>query len=305
MVFGVCLLCLGSLPLENKCSAQRFPDDFFGGNGNGNPFDPQQMMKAMFGPPTEEEAKALEGIEISVRDERRYGSDLVDNYLKAKRESGVRFTDRGPKVEYIQSLIDKLRPQMANASRYRRIKVYIVEIDEPDALSFPGGTLLFTSGLLEFCRNEAALLGVIGHELSHLDRGHQLLPLKRSKLAEQTFRGQQGFDPRRMMQTFSVLSETWTRPFRPEDELQADVDGATWAFFAGYDPRELAKLFLQLDETRERPSAGKPAFLVTHPFDEDRFRNIMDRYEKLRDAEPDLELTIGAESHQEKLRSFR
>ena len=38
----------------------------------------------------------------------------------------------------------------------------------------PGGTLIFFRGILDFAGSEAALVGVIGHELSHLDHGHQL-----------------------------------------------------------------------------------------------------------------------------------
>lgn len=287
---------------------QGFPDDFFNGfNGRngGNPFDPNQMMKSMFGPPTEEEARALAEIEISIRDEQRFGNNLVNNYLKAKKSEGVEFTERGPRVEYMETLVEKVREQMPNSRRYRRMRVIVSDAHEPDAMSFPGGTLVFNEGLIEFCENEAALLGVVGHELSHLDRGHQLLPLRRSKLAEKTFSGQGGFDPRKMMQNFSVLSETWMRPFRPEDETVADEDGATWVYQTGYDPRELAKLFLRIKETRKRGDSEVPAFLRTHPFDEDRYRSIVNRYEELRRADPDRELKLGTEEHQEMLRSFR
>ena len=34
--------------------------------------------------------------------------------------------------------------------------------------------------------------------------------------------------------------------FRPEDEAEADRDGAAWAYRAGYDPREMAALFYTL-----------------------------------------------------------
>ena len=39
-----------------------------------------------------------------------------------------------------------------------------------------------------------------------------------------------------------------SRPFRPEDESEADRDGAAWAYRAGYDPREMAALFERLHQ---------------------------------------------------------
>ena len=58
----------------------------------------------------------------------------------------------------------------------------IIPLDAADAFSVPGGDLLFSQGLLETAGNEAALMGVVCHELAHLDRGHQLLELRRAKL---------------------------------------------------------------------------------------------------------------------------
>ncbi len=46
---------------------------------------------------------------------------------------------------------------------------------------------------METVGSEAALVGVIAHELSHLDREHLLLPLKQAKMMNQPLTGLDGF----------------------------------------------------------------------------------------------------------------
>lgn len=281
-----------------------FPDEFFKNGMNGQ-FNPQAFMEQMFGAPSEEEAAVLERIEIKPRDETRYGKQLFENFRQAMKNEGVELDDSGPAVEYMEELVKQLKPQMTNSRRYRNIKVYVANSDETDARSFPGGILVFNRGMIQFCESQAAIMGVVGHELSHLDRGHQLLPLKRSKLAEETFQGGQGFSPQAMMKTFSVMSQAWMRPFRPEDETEADLDATAWLWAVGSDPRELAKLFIALKRKREPSEKAVPTFLRTHPYDEDRFETIMKRYEELAEREPDKEVDAGKAAHREKLADIK
>ena len=67
---------------------------------------------------------------------------------------------------------------MNHARRYRQVQVYVADSSEVDAQSIPGGCLVFHRGLLDVAESEAARVGIIGHELSHLDRRHQLKPIQ-------------------------------------------------------------------------------------------------------------------------------
>lgn len=44
------------------------------------------------------------------------------------------------------------------------------------------------------------------------------------------------------------MARLWTRPFRPEDEPTADLDGARWAYQAGDDPREMVRVIATIGE---------------------------------------------------------
>ena len=260
------LIFAGGVLPRPASGQERRPNNPFAKQFGGG--DPQEFFKKFFGAETDEDRAAVEKMKVSTREERRIGQSAVDAYLAGmKRRAKV--TDRGKDVEYLRKLVTTLRPMMKNAGRYRSIRVFLVESDEPDARSFPGGTLIFFRGMLDLAENEAALAGVVGHELSHLDHQHQLYDAKRMKLAQRTFTGGNGFSPEAFFRDGMMLAKSFSRPFRPEEESEADADGVRWVYKVGYDPREMAKLFLRMAE-RSREARGAPAFFRTHPYHADR-----------------------------------
>lgn len=267
----------------------------------GFPIDPSKVLEEMFGPEAEAEAeeqeRALAEVEITIDEERRVGTRAARAFLTSLKGQGIRVIDRGREVGYLHDLVKTIRPLMAHADRYGKIQVYLAESPEADARSFPGGTLVFFEGMLERCGNEAALIGVVGHELSHLDRGHQLRRVRRWKLVERRLSGQPGrLTPRQLMESGTMFAKMWTRPFRPEDELEADADAARWAYLAGYDPRELAKLFARVGDGDGDGRAAMPFFLQSHPAPPRRRQVVLDRYEQLQHQRPNDTLYIGEEN---------
>ena len=87
----------------------------------------------------------------------------------------------------------------------------------------------------------------------------------------------------------------WTRPFQPEAEAQADLDGARWAYRAGYDPRAMAALMRAAAEKRP-PRIPLPDFLQSHPPTEERSRAILDLFDQLQRDEPKADLYLGKEN---------
>jgi len=258
--------------------------------------DPQKMLEQFFGTAPKEDREEIDKIEIARRDESQIGDRASREYLTRLRRNGIRVVRRGEDVAYLQSLVAQLRPKMEHAARYKTIRVYVANSDETDARSFPGGTLIFYRGMLDFAENEAALVGVIGHELSHLDHGHQLYDAKRVKLMQRTFSGSNGFSPDQFFSSGAKLMRSFSKPFRPEDESQADDDGASWAYELGYDPREMAKLFLRMHERDRGAKPDVPSFLRTHPYHLDRYKAITNRFDELQAEMPRDGLYIGSKN---------
>ena len=263
-------------------------------SGTGNvPFfpkgfgSPDEFFEQMFGKSTPEEEQLLESIEISPEEEREFGEPQVEEFLDQLKQQGFKAVRRGKDVEYLKRLVATIRPFMKHAKRYDRLTIYVVDSPAVNARTFPGGTMFFFRGLLSFADNEAALIGIVGHELSHLDHGHILFPLRRARAFERTLEeGAAAFDPRTFFQQGTTMMRLMGRPFRPEDEAEADRDGAAWAYRAGYDPREMAALFFRLQKRDNDPKLPFASFFRTHPYSDDRYEAIMKQYDELEASDP-------------------
>jgi predicted Zn-dependent protease len=284
---------IAALFVANAGAQTRQPDEAvpFFPKGFG---DPEQFFEQMFGRSTPDEDRALEDVKISLKEEREFGQPQVEAFLAQLEEQGHRVSKKGKDVDYLRQLVETIRPFMKNAKRYGKITIYVVDSPRVDARSFPGGALFFYKGLLSLADNEAALIGIVGHELSHLDRGHLLLPLKRARIVQNTFdRGGAGFDPQKFLTTGPAIMRLVGRPFRPEDEAAADHDGAEWAYRAGYDPREMATLFHKLHQRTNDPKVPFAAFFRTHPYSEDRYEAILAQYDEMQESDPREKLYRG------------
>ena len=218
----------------------------------------EKFLPGMFGELTPTQMAELEKVPVSMREETEFGSQILKNYESFIRSQNKTLTRDGKEVKYLAQLVGDLRPHMKNPKRYPSIDIAIVESDAIDAYSIPGGHLLVTKGLIDDLQSEAELVGVICHELSHLDRGHQLLPLKQSKRTDTMV------DFRSSVQWMA----TTAKPFRPEFESQADADAVKWMLAAGYDARELARLLVRWQSRQDQTAAWTkmvPSFARSHP----------------------------------------
>ena len=200
-------------------------------------------------------------------------------------------------MEYLQKLAGLIQPQMQQAARYRRFKVYVASLNTPEAYALPGGTADRVAGHARAAGCEAALVGVLGHELAHLDRGHLLRRMKQWKLAQQQFQQPAaGFSPDRFLGTMSTMQQLFRRPFGPAEELDADTDGITWTYRAGYDPRALLEVYAAFEKHGLDQPDFFPAFLRTHPPSAERRENLAATFQKLQVAGAKEKLYLGREN---------
>lgn len=262
--------------------------------------DPARMFEQAFGEDSEADRKALEKIVVTVEEEQQLGKQILQEGLAMYKESGITIVTTGRDVEYLQSLVDTLKPRMRHQDRYPAIKVMVARSPKIDARSCPGGTLIFFEGLLDAAGSEAALVGIVGHELSHLDRGHQLLPVRRMKLMERSLSSPRNLS--QFAQSGPSLMKLWARPFRPEDERDADSDGVAWALASGYDAREMARLFPKKGGKATTETLPWATYFQSHPDNGQRVQAIHAQYLKWKKLHPSAEpLFIGTENLAERL----
>lgn len=256
----------------------------------------EEMMGGMFGL-TAEEREELRKVEVAIRAEKEYGENVFSGFKQQLAGQRISISDRNKDAKYLLELANRIKPLMQNGQRYPKLRIYVVDSKDVDARSIPGGILIFYRGLLEYAESEAALIGIVGHELSHLDRKHQLKPLQQQKLAQQKMQqmGNQGmFDPQDFF-NFGKQAFGSFHPFHPDEEAEADLDAVRWMYQLGYQPAELGRLFRRLS-TGNRPGADFiPSFLRTHPTFPERSEKVAQETNRLQQANPRADLVIGRE----------
>jgi predicted Zn-dependent protease len=290
------LLISSSAPAQNRQPANPFPPGGFKlPAGFPQDFSPDKLLDQFFGGgEAPEDEAALAEVEISWDEEAKLGQQGLDDVKKRFAQQKVKLLEKGQEVQYLSRLVELIRPQMTQAKRYRKLHVYLADMDDPDAYTLPGGHVFFSRGLLEAAKCEAALVCVAGHELSHLDRGHLLRRSKQWKLAQHRMTAPaKDFSLERMMQMNGMMMQLFRRPFGPEEELEADKDGITWAYRAGYDPRALSSIYQAFDAAGKNPPDFMPAFFRTHPLTAERRENLTETYAALQTAEPRTNLYLG------------
>ena len=265
-------------------------------------FDPQKMLEQMFGKGDQFDDEALAKIEVTAAEEAKLGKLGLDAAKQQFATSKTKLLTRGKDYDYLARLVELVRPHMSQAERYRRLQVHLIDSQEAQAYSLPGGHVLFSKGLIEAAGCEAALVVTVGHELAHIDRGHLLRRTRQWKLAEQSFDPAKGGGPERLMQMMSLMPRLFQRPFGPEEELEADRDGITWSYRLGYDPRAVQLVFDTLEvQAANNGLAGLPAFLRTHPASAERQENLKKTFGELAAGGRDEPLYIGRQNAERRL----
>lgn len=261
------------------------------------PGKPHELFHRLFAEPSEEDQRALAAIPISPREERQIGREALEAYLEYLDRQKIRVVRRGKQVDYLSDLVGTIQPLLNSPWRDRPIQVLVANSPKQQVHVFAGGTVVFFEGLLDHAGSEAAMVGLVGHELSHLDREHLLTRARRWKRLQQSFpQSPGGNSADRFFAWAGSAANYWTHPFQPEQEHQADADGARWAYHAGYDPRELARLFAAADNLKSRWQEFVPAFLQSHPPAASRQAAVLKLYEELQQRAPKEKLYVGREN---------
>ena len=156
------------------------------------------------------------------------------------------------------------------ASRAWEIEVF----DMPDANAFamPGGKIGVYAGLLDVAQDQHQLAAVIGHEIAHVTREHQVAQANRG-MATQGAAAIIGASVG-MQQTAQDLAQIGlTLPFSRSHETEADEVGLLYMADAGFDPRASITLWKNMEE--KSGGARPPQFLSTHPAPEDRMGKLI------------------------------
>jgi predicted Zn-dependent protease len=181
--------------------------------------------------------------------------------------------DREPDASGVLGEIGtKLSARVAN--KRRTFSFEIVRSGDPNAFALPGGFIFVTHSLLELCEwNKDQIAFIVGHEMSHVIRGHAMDRIvSNSAIAlgarAAPLRGLGG------AWLSSVGVKFLQSAYSQDAELEADTLGILLAEAAGYDGRGAVTMLARLAKlTSPARQSDLGAYFSTHPGFEVRTEN--------------------------------
>lgn len=192
----------------------------------------------------------------------------------------------------LQCWLNRVGGDIARQSNreYLHYRFYIVNTDESNAFSLPGGYVMVTAGLLNHVTSDEELAGVLGHELAHSDDRDFARVLRQQLLffgLQASLRGKIS-DGWIIASQFLQIFETMRRS--RAHEAQADYNGTLITFRACYDPQGIVD-FLQTIPSRD---TGLDRLTASHPCGSARVQSAQARVRDLQGAHYDYLMALAA-----------
>ena len=154
----------------------------------------------------------------------------------------------------------------------------VIESNDLNAFAAPGGYVVITKGLYKKLTNEAQLAGVLGHEIGHVVKKHQLKVLQKQQLLNlgaSFLSDKLSSDSALVSKAIGTGAEISARSLDKNAEYEADRLGLSYATRAGYEPFSLTDVLQILGQTNKND--GSVALLFkTHPHPDERLAILGD-----------------------------
>jgi predicted Zn-dependent protease len=190
----------------------------------------------------------------------------IGRQLATQIEQEVKIVDDPLVSEYINRVGQNL---VLHSDAKIPFTIKVVEDDEVNAFSIPGGFLYVNTGLILATDNEAELASVMAHEIAHVAARHAIENYGKARLLSAGILAGIIFGgpiTSTILQNAGGLGEGLAYlHFSRGAEIEADMLGAQYLYAAGYDPTAMATMFEKLAaQNRKKPNSVKRLF-STHP----------------------------------------
>jgi predicted Zn-dependent protease len=151
------------------------------------------------------------------------------------------------------------------------LKVRIIDKSEINAFAMPDNYLVVYTGLIEASKNEQALLGVLGHEIAHIEGNHVMKKLSK-EIGFSALLSLTGANASVIKEVVSSLSSS---AYDRSLEQEADLKSVEYMLNAEIDPRPFADFMYELSIDNELHKYTY--WISTHPESEDRAKYILNK----------------------------
>jgi predicted Zn-dependent protease len=151
-----------------------------------------------------------------------------------------------------------------------------LDSDVINAFALPGGKVFMSRGLLQQLDNEAAVAGVLGHEIGHVTARHVDERISQSMALDLGLQLGSGLtDSQIALAAGQLFGQGYLLKFGRDQESQADELGLKYMVKAGYDPMGIADVMRVLIAASEGNRQWE--MLSTHPDPQRRLDEIMEQ----------------------------
>ncbi len=185
--------------------------------------------------------------------------------------------------QYVNTMGNALVLYSDRPEIYAGYHFLVLDTDEVNALSAPGGFIFVTRGLLKRCADEEMLGLVLAHEIGHITAKHGLKAIKKSRMTETfTFLAGQAaaqWGPQELAQATTlfegvlddIVQQLVVRGYDRQSEFDADALAVRFAATAGYDPTGIQRF---LGTMVGDASASTGGWFKTHPSSQQRLERV-------------------------------
>ncbi len=151
----------------------------------------------------------------------------------------------------------------------------VLDTEEVNALSCPGGIIFLTRGMMRKLKSEDELAAVLAHEVAHVNHRDGIAAIQRSRwvevaslLGSEAAKRVGGADLNKLVSLFQgsvddVVKTLLVNGYSREQESAADQSALTFLNRLGYDPFALPECLERLD--KEGSGGAKRGIFATHP----------------------------------------
>ena len=155
----------------------------------------------------------------------------------------------------------------------------LVDNEQVNAWCMPGGKVVFYTGILPICKDEAGIATVMGHEIAHAiaehggERMSQGLIVQLGGMGLQAaLQNEPALTQQLAMTAFGIGSQLGvTLPFSRLHESEADHMGLIFMAMAGYNPNTAVEFWQRM---AAQGGGAPPEFLSTHPSNQTRINDL-------------------------------
>lgn len=213
--------------------------------------------------------------------------------IKAEIEFGkglaARILTRYPLVDnqLLQKYVNTLGAGLAAQIGRPELTFYFGVIQTPDvnAYACPGGFIVLTKGLIDLLENEGELVGVLAHEIAHVNERHVIKKLKLKGKDDSAISGLGAMiggatnSFRVALKTISdeAMNVLFNEGLAVSEELESDVVAISAINAAGYSVQAYRDLLVKIKKSMEEQNAK--VLTKTHPQVNSRLL-MVDKFEK-------------------------